>query len=432
MAEAESSVFMVRMLVGLLGGILIGLERERAQTTRRTGKSGSVPGMRTFGLLSLYGAMASYIGGSLGGGGLLFLAVALVPILAFVMLYAYTRMLKQKILGITTYIVMLNTFLIGALAGVGMILESVSISVLVTLILALKTPAERIAASIEYRELIAMLEVAALFLIIGPIVSTMPPLMGFLDVMKAYLFFSMVIALSFTSYVAARIWGAKGLVYSALLGSLVNSEAMMSTITRAVSGLQGAVRRTLLSTLVPVVIGVMQVKASILILAALYLFGGQDALRGATLVAPLAAFSMIVVYLSYMRGTPEGLRIAVESPLSWGTAAKSAVAYLLLTLASTLIAKTGASQTLLLLGLVGGLVNATATILGIASVIGNVGICTAMSSMLLAVASATLNKPLYADYSGLGEGERRLLWAWSLGLSLAPLLLAVVAERGVC
>ncbi|MCE4604960.1 MAG: DUF4010 domain-containing protein [Desulfurococcales archaeon] len=431
MAEAESSIFIVRMLVGLLGGVLVGLERERAQSAKRGGKSGSVPGMRTFGLVALYGALSSYIAGP-GGGGSIFLVVSILPILAFIMLYAYTRMLKQRILGITTYIVMLNTFLIGSLAGMGMILESVSLSVLVTLLLALKTPAERIASSIDYAELIAMLEVAALFLIIGPIVSTMPPILGVVDLMKIYLFFSMVIALSFTSYTAARIWGARGLMYSALLGSIVSSEAMISTITRSISGMEGEARRSLLGSLVPIVIGVMQAKTAVLIAVALYLFGGPGALEGLALVIPLAAVSIVVVYINYMRGASGNLSITVESPLSWSTAAKSALAYLILTLASTLIAKTGLDQTLLVLGLVGGLVNATATILGIASVLGNIGICTAMSSMVLAVVTATLNKPLYADYKALGPGERRILWMWSAVLALVPLALAVAAAMGAC
>ncbi|MCE4602894.1 MAG: DUF4010 domain-containing protein, partial [Desulfurococcales archaeon] len=144
------------------------------------------------------------------------------------------------------------------------------------------------------------------------------------------------------------------------------------------------------------------------------------------------AVSIVVVYINYMRGASGNLSITVESPLSWSTAAKSALAYLILTLASTLIAKTGLDQTLLVLGLVGGLVNATATILGIASVLGNIGICTAMSSMVLAVVTATLNKPLYADYKALGPGERRILWMWSAVLALVPLALAVAAAMGAC
>ena len=435
MAEDLTSVFIVRMLTGLLGGILIGLERERAHIARRRGRGGSIPGMRTFGLMALYGSLSSYIGSVIIGPGTAgwFLVVSVIPILAFILLYAYTRMLKQRIMGITTYIVMLNTFLVGIMAGMGLILESVSIAVMVTLILAVKTPAERIAASINYRELLAILEVAALFLIIGPIISSISSIVKFIDLMKAYLFFTMVLALSLTSYIAARIWGQRGLVYSTMLGSLVNSEAMVGTITRTISSLGGESRRRLLVDLTPIIIGVMQARSAILIIAALYIFGGLDSLRAFPVILPLIAASTIVIYVFYrMSLKGEGMEVSVESPLSWGTAARSALAYILLTIASTVLAKSGVLETLLLLGFVGGLVNATATILSIASVLPTVGLCTVVKSMLLAVAAATLNKPLYADYQALKRSEELLIWRISLLMALIPLLPEVLASLKPC
>ncbi len=432
MAAEESSVFVVRMLIGLLGGVLIGLERERAQS-RRSRKPGSVPGIRTFGLLSLYGSLSSYISSIYSGAGeAVFIIVSILPVVAFILVYAYTRMVRQGVTGITTYIVMIDTYLVGVLAGVGMILEAVSVAVLITLILALKTPAERLARSIEYRELIAMLEIAAIFLIIGPIVSTMEPILGLLDPMKVYLFFSMVITLSFTSYAAAKLWGARGLLYSAMLGSMVNSEAVMATVTRAAAEAGPRERREMLKVLVPLVIGVMQVRSSILVVAALYIFGGLEAVRSSVVVAPMAALSLAIVYAMVRMGLRGDLSIGIESPLSWGTAAKSALAYIILTLASAILAKMGAVETIPILGFLGGLVNATATILGIASVIPSIGVCSSLGGMLLAIASATLNKPIYADYSRLDAGERRMIWVVSILMSLIPASLAVVVILGAC
>ncbi|MEB3774002.1 MAG: DUF4010 domain-containing protein [Desulfurococcales archaeon] len=431
MVEGVSSVFIVRMITGLLGGILIGLERERAHIARRRERQGSIPGMRTFGLISLYGALSSYIASeTLEGHQALFLTVSVVPILSFILLYAYTRMMRQRVTGITTYVVMLNTFLVGALAGLGLILESASISVLVTLILAMKTPAERIAASLNYRELIAILEVAALFLIIGPIVSIASPMLGFIDLMKAYLFFTMVLALSLTSYIAARIWGARGLVYTAILGSIVNSEAMISAITRSIASTSSPAR--ILRTLVLIVIGVMQARASILVLAALYIFGGPGAIHSIPLLLPVFTVSLLIVYTSYRVGVEGDVEVSIASPLSWGTAFKSAIAYIILTIASTLLARTGVSETILVLGAVGGLVNATATILGIASVLPSIGFCTALGGMLVSIATATLNKPLYADYNMLDEEGRRVIWSLSMVLSLVPLAASLLTRIASC
>ncbi|MEB3780192.1 MAG: DUF4010 domain-containing protein [Desulfurococcales archaeon] len=427
----ETSDFLVRMLTGLMGGVLIGLERERAHISRRQ-KAASIPGLRTFGLVSLYGSLSSFIAstfsGSIPGAGLI-LPASIAVILAFIALYAYVRMMHQRAMGITTYIVILNAYLVGVLAGIGLVLEAASTAVLITIILAIKTPALRLARALRYSELIAMLEIAAIFLILGPLIQAYSTRIQFIDIFKVYLFFAIVLLLSFTSYVAARIWGARGLIYATALGSLVNSEAMIGSVTRIIGEIEGRdVRASLLGRLTSLVISVMQLRASLLAIAALYIFGGLEALESSMIIMlPLIVASIIILTATTRTGASVRVTLAVESPLSWGTAAKSAVAYLILAMAATIAAREGYMETVSIIGFIGGWVNATATILSLSSIIGSVDPCSVISGILLSIATATLNKLLYADTTGLDRSEVAILRKWSIGLSTLPFSLAVLA-----
>jgi len=69
-------------------------------------------------------------------------------------------------------------------------------------------------------------------------------------------------------------------------------------------------------------------------------------------------------------------------------------------------------------------VNATATILSLATTLNAMGTCTAAAAMATAIAAATMNKILYAETGRLSRGEYRLIVLWSLGASLVPLAVA--------
>ena len=430
----ESTVisdFLLRMITGLLGGVLIGLERERAQLSGvkpRRRKESSIPGLRSFGLISLFGALSSYIASEfreLVAGAETLMPLALASLLLFVAFYAYIRMVKQEILGVTTYIVMLLAFLVGVLAGIGFILEAASTSVLVTMILALKSPAVRLAQSIEYRELLAILEVAAVFLVIGPIVLRLSEIAGFSSLYKIYLFFALVLALSLTSYIMARAWGIKGLAYAAILGSLVNSEAMIGSVTQSIKSLkEGPGRASLLGRLTAIIISVMQARSSVIALIALYIFTGYDVISSIALYLLGLLLVSIVILGSLSSIGGEGMDIskslAIASPISWGTAARAAVAYAVLTLAANIIAGRGLETAIAVIGLVGGLVNATATILSVASVASILDPCIVAVSILGAIFAASLNKVFYADLRGLSKPEVGILARTVILLALIP------------
>ncbi len=423
----EASEFMTRMLIGVLGGALIGLERERAQRISAR-KKGNVPGMRTFGLISLYSSTLSYMSIEILDDSSM-LVVGTIAIIILVYMYAYARMYKLGVYGITTYMVFLNTIIVGALAGAGLVLESGALSILVTLILALKTPAMRIAERIRYEELLAMLEIAALFVIIGPIVQQYSRQIEFIDVFKIYIFFTIVLGLSFTSYIAARVLGARGFIYAAILGSLVNSEAIVASVTRLIADMSDEFKRRLLNAIIPLIISMMQIKTIVLALIAVYLFSGAGEPYYINYLGLIAIIDLAIIAWSW-RQSHYNIDVHVETPLSWSSAVRAALAYMMLTIGTKLLASLGIPQTHVIIGVLGGLANATATILSLASTIGDIGLCNALAGMTLSIATATLNKMLYADTGSLGDSYKAVV-VWSILLSIPPVL-ASIAISGTC
>ncbi len=427
--------FLIRILIALLGGMLVGLERERAQASAVSREKGSIPGLRSFGLLSLFGSLVGYLSVSkdVPVSSQSLTIVSYIALAFLVLLYAYSRMVRKGISGITTYIVMLATFIIGFLAGIGFILESAASSVIVTLVLALKNPAERIAMALNYEELLAMLEVAALALVVGPIVKTYAEQSGLIIIFKIYLFFTIILIISFTSYMTAKAWGAKGLFYAALLGALVNSEATISSTVSVIARMpKTADRRKILGGLVPLIIVTAQAKLAALGIIGTYLFAGvlyNDLIIGGLLIFLVAA---LVGYIS-ASGTAVYANIReqfeIRSPLSWSTALKGAIAYAILAILFAVLPETPLGSwtgTPLLLSFLGGMVNATAVILSIGTSVSVLSNCQVIASILLAISAASLNKILYTDISKLSRKEFYVVITWSTIMAIVPIVILFI------
>ncbi len=433
MAEETAYIeFAVRAGVALLGGALIGLERERAQLAGKGGPKGaSIPGLRSIGLVSLYGFLVSYASSYLQGStGWVLMAVGSASIVLLVLIYSYARLVLARSGGVTTQLVLFTTFMIGVLSGFGLVLEAAGLSIVVGLLLASKDTVARLARSISYPELVAMMEVGALVVVIGPLVQALRPLIPVIDILQVYLFTVAVVGVVFTSYMAARVWGERGAAASIILGSLVNSEAVIAAIARAATAAKTA-SKTLVAAAATIVIAVMQIRSAVLAGYALFIAIGPPPAESLATLASVAGLAALAgLYASQKLG---GVAPAVKprSPLDWGLAARSAAAYLAITLiGKALLAvaegyRAGVAVALAVAA-IGGLVNATAAILGMASIAGETGPTPATAGMLVAIAAATLNKALYARAAGAPSWAARSVTLPALTLSLPPLAAALI------
>ncbi|HEU5075730.1 MAG TPA: MgtC/SapB family protein [Polyangiaceae bacterium] len=218
--------------IALAAGLLIGLERERAEGPE-TERGSFLGGLRTYPLFSLLGVLSVLLGPALSWG---------VPLLAFfgiLILVAISYaddVKKDRDRGLATEASILVTFLLGALAGSRGAVEPAgrrvvavaALAVVVTFLLSSKPRLGAVVERISKDDFYATLK----FLIVAVLVLPLLPneTMGPLDVINPFevgLMVVLIAGLGFLGYVFSRLLGAgRGLIVTALLGGLVSSTAV--------------------------------------------------------------------------------------------------------------------------------------------------------------------------------------------------------------
>jgi len=226
-----------RLLVALLVGFLIGLDRERAEVRKH---HQLFAGIRTFPLIALAGAVPMLVV-DIAGSALVvasFLAVAAIAVVS------YIRSSAAGGIGATTEVAALATFLLGALAGAGQLVVAGAAGVGVAVLLVAKPRLEAFSRALTAEELSAALELAVISVIVLPLL----PNRGYgpwqvLNPFGIWLVVVLVTTLSFAGFVAVRVWGERqGLAIAAGIGALVSSTAVtiaMATRSHAHKDLAG-------------------------------------------------------------------------------------------------------------------------------------------------------------------------------------------------
>lgn len=227
-----------RLLVALMIGILIGLDRERAEVRKARQ---IFAGVRTFPLVALAGAIPVLL---LDRVGPLLLAVSLMAIAAIAVV-SYVRSSATGDIGATTEVAAVTTFLLGALAGAGQLVVAGACGVAVAVLLVAKPKLEAFSRTLTPEELTAALELAVITVIVLPLL----PNRGFgpwqvLNPREIWLVVVLVTALSFVGFVAMRLLGERrGMQVTGAVGGLVSSTAVtlaMAQRSRSDEGLSRA------------------------------------------------------------------------------------------------------------------------------------------------------------------------------------------------
>ncbi|WP_034412246.1 MgtC/SapB family protein [Derxia gummosa] len=270
-AEWPYVQILVRLALSLALGLLIGLERERR---------GKEAGLRTFGFVSLLGAL----GGSLGHDFAL-LVLALVGLLA-VLLNVQTLRANQGT-ELTTSAAMLVTCLAGILCGLGHTVSPAAVMVIATALLAWKERLAGFSTGLTEGELRSALLLAILALVIYPALPTgaVGP-WGLIEPRAAWIAVILIATIGSVNYILWKLYGSRGTELSGFLGGLVNSNFTvieLSTRLRAGSeaGLETAYRGIVLAT------GAMLLRNAgvLMILAPIALVGSLPAFALMTAVA---------------------------------------------------------------------------------------------------------------------------------------------------
>jgi uncharacterized membrane protein (DUF4010 family) len=222
----------IRLAVALGLGLLVGLQRERVDSV--------IAGIRTFALISLFGAVCAQLAKTYGGWILVagFLATALL-ITAGNLVRIQTREAEP---GQTTEFAALVVFGLGAWVGTGSIMGSMAVPVVlagaVVVLLHFREPIHDMVGKIGEKDLRATMQFVLIALVILPVLPDRD--MGPYGVLNPYQIWWMVVlivGLSLAGYVAYKLFGAgAGSVLAGILGGLISSTAATVSYARRSRG----------------------------------------------------------------------------------------------------------------------------------------------------------------------------------------------------
>ncbi|WP_428423316.1 MgtC/SapB family protein [Methylibium sp.] len=215
---------LVRLALALALGLLIGLERERR---------GKEAGLRTFGFISLMGAMS----GSLGDNFAL-LSLCMAGLLA-IFLNVQTLRANQGT-ELTTSAAMLVTCLAGVLCGQGHTITPAAVMVIATALLAWKERLAGFSMGLTEGELRSALLLAILAIVIYPALpqGTIGP-WQLIEPRAAWVTVILISGIGFVNYILWKVYGARGAELSGFLGGLVNSNFTVIELSTRVRESQG-------------------------------------------------------------------------------------------------------------------------------------------------------------------------------------------------
>ena len=206
------------VLVSLLAGALVGLEREHTKRQHRVG-------LRTFSLMSLLGyATSAFQETSL-------LAIGFATSCAFALLLYLSRDRRPRI-GFTTSISVILVFVIGVMIGRGIVREAIYLSVLVTVILYMGRKVHRFVEKITEEEWQDFIELVVLLGLVYPLMPGEVFFQGItVNLRIMWVLVIMLVGLNFALFAGARLVSArKELPVVVLLSDSSQSPGLLSTV----------------------------------------------------------------------------------------------------------------------------------------------------------------------------------------------------------
>jgi uncharacterized membrane protein (DUF4010 family) len=219
-----------KFAIALLIGALVGLEREHRKPAQ--GSSG-VPGIRTFTLMALIGAVAAWLSREFDTPWI-FVGASLGVSAAVVAGYVVQARRDPESIGLTTELAGLAVCLLGALTVVGSASLAVGLAIVVSALLAFKQPIHSLARKLGPEDIYAVLKLLIATFIVLPVLPdrTIDP-WGALNPYKLWLLVVLISGLSLVGYVATRWLGAeRGLAITGFTGGLVSSTAVTLSFAR--------------------------------------------------------------------------------------------------------------------------------------------------------------------------------------------------------
>jgi uncharacterized membrane protein (DUF4010 family) len=267
-------------LLAFAAGLLIGIER--GWRFREAPEGSRIAGIRTFTLISLFGAAAATVS-VFAGSWVLVAATAGMCLFALGFYLEGVRTHADK--GATTEVAAVLTYFLGVFAVLGTPLLVAALTVMLLAILGLKAPVHRLLERLDQAEISAFFQLVFLSAIVLPFL----PHRGFgpggiLNPFEIWLMVVLVQSIGFFGHFAIRLLGAKaGVLVMGFFGGMASTTALSVSLARLARG-RGADADVLASGL--------SASCVILVLRALLLAGIINAGIVPALAPPLAAAAL--------------------------------------------------------------------------------------------------------------------------------------------
>lgn len=214
----------IQLAVALGLGLLVGLQRERVDP--------AIAGIRTFALITLFGAVSAQLAKVYGGW---LIAVGFVATALLVTAGNLVRLqTREAEPGQTTEFAALLMYGLGAWVVTGSMAVPVVLTGVVMVLLHLREPLHTLVGKIGERDLRAIVQFVVIALVILPLLPdrAMGPY-GVLNPYQVWWMVVLIVALSLAGYVAYKLFGAgAGTVLAGILGGLISSTATAASYAR--------------------------------------------------------------------------------------------------------------------------------------------------------------------------------------------------------
>jgi len=358
-----------KVTIALAVGMLVGFERESASKD---------VGIRTFGLTALLGTVSILISPAFG-------LAAMVGVIVMLALLNIRSLLANHSLEITTSAALLVTFALGVLVGLGHSFTPVASAILMTLLLAWKVELRKFSGGVTIEELRSAVLLALIGLVIYPILpDRFVDRWQLVNLRQAWITVVVIAGIAFVNYVLLRLYGSRGLHWTAVLGGLVNNRAAVAELMNVVTGVQ-IVGVVLLATLAMFIRN----------LAILALFAPQSIF---TAIGPLFAMALVsMLLLTGQKGEEVGRELALSSPISLRRVLSYGLLFLAIQVLGTLAARFFGNMGLLAASVLSGMASSASATAAAANLAASQKIIPALAgtaAVAASMSSAMTNLPM--------------------------------------
>lgn len=395
-----------KLLVSLGIGLLVGFEREW---------SNKDVGVRTFALVSLLGMASELVGFHLP-------PVGLVAVVVLVAMMNARSIVVDRSLEITTSAAMLVTYVLGALVGLGHLFTPVASAILMTMLLAWKTEFQRLAGGLRPEEIRSAVLLCLIGFVIYPILpNRFIDRWQLINPREAWVTVIVVAALGFFNYILLRLYGRRGLYWSAGLGGLVNSTAAIAELATSLadSGLIAMI----------VVVNLLTVLAMFLRnLALLAIFEWRALITAVLPIAVMAVIAGAVLWWSHRGDGQDVGQVKLSSPLSIRRVLEFGALFLIVEVLGVLASRHFGKFGFLAVSALGGLFSSASSTVAAANLAARGSISPEVAgtgAVLASMASAIVNVPLVARQAKNSQVNLRVTTLTLMQIALGLVLIFV-------